>query len=389
MSLHEWVLNHLPVYNALIHQRHRQPLITLGNSAVSCRVEMVAGNEFSSEKREVFFLFSEYGKDIHAMSVCELVDGVSCANPPTVLFRVTIPDDSVKINFIHLSPLSCGRQSEHVVQVIRESFRFSLYFNEPVDFWEVTRTIAEAQAARELLRAQVEEFHQEVLRHVPTVLWLLPHPPNNRVSYHLASTKLYVRQRSVQSVDSQGNVSWGASTSQRKLVSFRTNVTYLPSKQSKLMRNSDNVVLKCAKHGLQGGVGGLRRLHVATIDAPSLLRGQTPSYGAELLEEGLDQPLELMDPHLPPTTAVVEGVGLKERGGIANPIVTCGLVFQQGKGREGPWTQGPLRDLVAVIHRKFGDDAREVKRRSADGHRRGVGVTVYVHAQEEWTSQRA
>ena len=64
MSLHEWVLNHLPVYNALIHQRHRQPLITLGNSAVSCRVEMVAGNEFAGERREVFFLFAEYGKDI-------------------------------------------------------------------------------------------------------------------------------------------------------------------------------------------------------------------------------------------------------------------------------------------------------------------------------------
>ena len=60
-------------------------------------------------------------------------------------------------------------QSEYMVQVSGESVRFSLYFNAPVDFWEVARTVAEAQAARELFRAQVEELHQGALHHVPTV----------------------------------------------------------------------------------------------------------------------------------------------------------------------------------------------------------------------------
>ncbi|KAI0735942.1 hypothetical protein C8Q76DRAFT_690432 [Earliella scabrosa] len=146
---------------------HDQALISLGNSDVRCKVHMVAGDLYGGEEREVFFLFAEYGKDLHVIFICELVDGSVCAEPPTVLFRVTIPDDSVKVDFIHFS-FWVLYQSQHAVKISRETFQFSLHFDAPADFWEVARTIAEAQAARELFKLQLEDLHQEVLRHVPT-----------------------------------------------------------------------------------------------------------------------------------------------------------------------------------------------------------------------------
>ncbi|KAI0708444.1 hypothetical protein C8Q76DRAFT_695824 [Earliella scabrosa] len=145
---------------------HEQALISLGNSDVKCKVHMVAGDLYGGEEREVFFLFAEYGKDFHVIFICELVDGSTCADPPTVLFRVTIPDDNVKFDFLHF--LWLLYQSQHAVEISRQTFRFSLHFDAPADFWEVARTIAEAQAAHELFKQQVEELEQEVLRHVPT-----------------------------------------------------------------------------------------------------------------------------------------------------------------------------------------------------------------------------
>ncbi|KAI0688940.1 hypothetical protein C8Q76DRAFT_698617 [Earliella scabrosa] len=139
---------------------HDKLLISLGNSNVTCHVYMVGGDDRKGEERDVFFLLAEYGKDIHVLFVCELLDGSVCAKPPVVLFRVMIPDDRVKIDMSH---------SQHAMQFSSEMYRFSLQFEEPADFWEAARIIAEAHAARELFKKLIEDLHADALSHVPTM----------------------------------------------------------------------------------------------------------------------------------------------------------------------------------------------------------------------------
>ena len=60
-------------------------------------------------------------------------------------------------------------QANRAIQFSRDTFRFSLQFDEALDFWEVTRIIADAHASRELFKKQIEDLHVDALRHVPTL----------------------------------------------------------------------------------------------------------------------------------------------------------------------------------------------------------------------------